>query len=59
MVLAQPWADVVLSGAVTPDQLRSNLDAIPFARSLDSADVLPEAEDPEGYWRRRSALVWS
>jgi aryl-alcohol dehydrogenase-like predicted oxidoreductase len=29
-VLAQPWADVVLSGAASPDQLRSNL----FAQSM-------------------------
>jgi aryl-alcohol dehydrogenase-like predicted oxidoreductase len=59
IVLAQPWADVVLSGAVTSDQLRSNLDAIRAARSLDLAAVPPEAEDPEAYWRRRSGLVWS
>src|SRR5438445_254592 len=27
-VLAQPWADVVLSGAATPEHLRSNLGAL-------------------------------
>ena len=59
IVLSRPWVDVVLSGAVTPDQLRSNLDAIGVARSLDPAAVVPEAEDPEVYWRRRSELPWS
>ncbi len=59
IVLSRPWADVVLSGAVTPDQLRSNLDAIGVAGSLDPAAVVPEAEDAEVYWRRRSELPWS
>jgi aryl-alcohol dehydrogenase-like predicted oxidoreductase len=45
--LEQPWADVVLSGAATVEQLRSNL----AARDL--------AEAPEEYWRRRSELPWT
>ena len=58
--LAQPWADVVLSGAATVDQLRSNLAAL----ELDEAAVQdPQLallrEDPEEYWSKRSALPWT
>ncbi|SCX39874.1 Predicted oxidoreductase [Klenkia marina] len=51
--LAQPWADVVLSGAATTEQLRSNADA----RGLD-VDLPDLAEDPDAYWATRSALPW-
>jgi aryl-alcohol dehydrogenase-like predicted oxidoreductase len=54
--LAQPWADVVLSGASTVDTLRSNL----RARDLPPPGDLPELiEDSETYWRRRSTLPWN
>jgi aryl-alcohol dehydrogenase-like predicted oxidoreductase len=52
-VLAQPWADVVLSGAATVDQLRSNA----AARGLD-VDLPDLAEEPTAYWATRSALPW-
>jgi aryl-alcohol dehydrogenase-like predicted oxidoreductase len=54
--LSQPWVDVVLSGAVTPEQLDSNLNAIAFAR--EAADWPDVAETPADYWTRRSALAW-
>jgi aryl-alcohol dehydrogenase-like predicted oxidoreductase len=54
--LSQPWADVVLSGAVTSDQLDSNLKAI--ACAPEPADWLDIAESPADYWTRRSALAW-
>jgi aryl-alcohol dehydrogenase-like predicted oxidoreductase len=59
-VLAQPWVDVVLSGATTVAQVRSNLAAQAvdwqptFAQMLD-----PLAETPEAYWTTRSALPWN
>jgi aryl-alcohol dehydrogenase-like predicted oxidoreductase len=54
--LAQPWADVVLSGAATVDQLDSNLGAL--ETSYDGAlDEL--AEDPDAYWARRAELPWN
>jgi aryl-alcohol dehydrogenase-like predicted oxidoreductase len=54
--LSQPWCDVVLSGAVTTDQLDSNLKAVPLARALtDWPDI---AESPSDYWAERSALAW-
>jgi aryl-alcohol dehydrogenase-like predicted oxidoreductase len=45
--LDQPWSDVVLSGAATVEQVRSNL------RALDLA------EPPEEYWRGRAELPWT
>lgn len=54
--LSQPWADVVLSGAVTPAQLESNLKSIASVRGPgDWPDI---AESPAEYWARRSALAW-
>jgi aryl-alcohol dehydrogenase-like predicted oxidoreductase len=56
-VLAQPWADVVLSGAATVETLRSNLEALELE---PDAELLPElAEDPARYWEERSALPWN
>ncbi|WP_232337808.1 aldo/keto reductase [Deinococcus arboris] len=56
--LAQPWANVVLSGASTPEQLRQNLAALtldaspaPLLRAL--------TQDASTYWATRSGLPWS
>ncbi len=58
--LGQPWADVVLSGAVTAAQLESNLAALELSLSDEDWDRLASvAEDPTDYWKRRSALPWS
>ena len=55
---AQPWCDVVLSGAVTPDQLASN--ATPVAlEAADLAELAALAEEPEAYWTARSARPWA
>jgi aryl-alcohol dehydrogenase-like predicted oxidoreductase len=51
---------VVLSGAVTPAQLRSNLAARRV--DLDAADLeqlATLAEPPERYWKERATLTWS
>jgi aryl-alcohol dehydrogenase-like predicted oxidoreductase len=55
--LAQPWSDVVLSGASTEAMLDSNL----AARGLDvEPDLLAElAEPPDEYWSTRSELSWN
>jgi aryl-alcohol dehydrogenase-like predicted oxidoreductase len=56
--LAQPFADVVLSGAVTTEQLASNLTA--FDVKLDpTAGWSQVAEPASEYWARRSALKWT
>ena len=58
--MAQPWADVVLSGATTVDQLRSNLRA-PEVVWDDEAEarLAPLVEPPAAYWERRSGLPWT
>jgi aryl-alcohol dehydrogenase-like predicted oxidoreductase len=54
--LSQPWADVVLSGAVTTEQLESNVQAVAHVQGpRDWPDI---AESPTSYWARRSALAW-
>jgi aryl-alcohol dehydrogenase-like predicted oxidoreductase len=53
--LAQPWADVVLSGAATVDQLESNLRAL----DVDAAGLEIPPEDPEAYWSERGSLPWN
>ncbi len=54
--LAQPFVDVVLSGAATVAHLGSNLTAL----AVDPDDVPPVApEDPAAYWARRSVLPWT
>jgi aryl-alcohol dehydrogenase-like predicted oxidoreductase len=55
-VLAQPWADVVLSGAATVGQLESNLVAL----EVDYKEELQElGEDRDAYWARRAELPWN
>jgi aryl-alcohol dehydrogenase-like predicted oxidoreductase len=58
--LAQPWADVVLLGATTVDQLLSN------ARAVELRDVPAllaklggMREDPAAYWGHRARLPWT
>ena len=58
--LAQPWSSVVLSGAVTPTQLTSNLASSEVDLPLDVLEeLLAGAEEPGAYWRTRSARAWS
>ncbi|MEM6929084.1 MAG: aldo/keto reductase, partial [Myxococcota bacterium] len=58
-VLAQPFADTVLSGAATVAHLQSNLDAIgiPAAEAEAALGEVP-IESAETYWARRKALTW-
>lgn len=59
-VLAQPWCDVVLSGAATVAQLRSNVGALDVAPTPEDLDELAGlAELAEAYWKARSALPWT
>lgn len=54
--VAAPWADIVLSGAVTREQLTSNLAALGGAESLDG---LPAVAQPAiDYWAHRQTLEW-
>ena len=59
-VLANPWVDVVLSGAIGADQLASNLDALSVQPSEAETEALAELTEPsETYWSRRQAQRWS
>jgi aryl-alcohol dehydrogenase-like predicted oxidoreductase len=59
-VLAQPWANVVLSGATTPDQLRSNVRALDLSLTTrDWEELRTLAESPHEYWATRSNLAWN
>lgn len=53
--LAQPWAAVVLSGAVSVEQLHANLTALRVAAPPD----LDLAEPTGAYWSARAARPWT
>ena len=58
--LANPWADVVLSGAVTREQIASNVRALDVKLSDDDiSDIRKLAEPADRYWRERSRLPWT
>ncbi len=54
--LSNAWVDVVLSGAVTIEQLTSNLRAVGLAETVGDWPRMAEAADE--YWARRGALTW-
>ncbi len=59
-VFAQPFADVVLSGAARVADLQSNLQALKISWD-DSLESLREnlLEPPTVYWHKRSLLTWN
>lgn len=58
--LARPWATRVLSGAVTPEQVRSNSTAAALDLPAAVLEELEElAEDPRDYWGLRSGRAWT
>jgi aryl-alcohol dehydrogenase-like predicted oxidoreductase len=58
--LAQPWADIVLSGAVTVDMLRHNLAAASSGWDDDLAHLAARlVMSPEVYWTERSQRSWT
>ena len=68
VVMAQPFKPMVLSGAATAEQLRSNAGALRLLRRLqDEAgeeEALARVLDvgrvaPDVYWSERSALTWN
>jgi aryl-alcohol dehydrogenase-like predicted oxidoreductase len=52
--LAQPWAGVVLSGAVTAQQVQANVAAL----TVGEIPPLGLAEPPAAYWSERAARPW-
>ena len=57
--LAQPWADVVLSGAVTVAQLRSNVAALDEPMPADDDRFASLGLDPQVYWSQRADMRWT
>ncbi|MCU1462442.1 MAG: mxcA [Acidimicrobiales bacterium] len=57
--LAQPWADVVLSGAATVAHLQSNMAALDLVDGIDPDASAGMVESPERYWATRAALPWN
>ena len=59
-VLAQPWVDVVLSGAATVQQVRANSRSLEVGWDRQAGKRLAGlVEDPAAYWDRRSKLAWN
>jgi len=59
-VLAQPWVDVVLSGAATINHLLSNLRAVEVRWDEQAASTLNTlSQSQEEYWRTRNTLRWN
>ncbi|MEH0156032.1 aldo/keto reductase [Limibacter armeniacum] len=59
-VLAQPWCDVVLSGASNIDQFESNLKANGVQFSEEDLNELRRlVEEPKTYWNSRKELDWN
>ena len=59
-VLANPWVDVVLSGAVTAEQVRSNVLAATVHLASDQLTELARMAEPaDQYWKERSQLAWA
>jgi len=60
VVLAQPWVDVVLSGATALDQLEDNLSAFQVpVEQIDNSVLRNLSETSEFYWTTRSELNWN
>jgi aryl-alcohol dehydrogenase-like predicted oxidoreductase len=58
--LARPWADVVLLGASSVEQLQSNLRALGVRAGPALLSRLEGLrEDPAAYWSARAALPWT
>jgi aryl-alcohol dehydrogenase-like predicted oxidoreductase len=59
VALEQPWADVVLSGAASVQQLEANLLAGGEPVRLDADRLAALAVDPHSYWETRAGLPWT
>ena len=58
--LARPWANVVLTGAATVEQIRSNVRALELDYDAELEDELRSvAVSSEEYWRARGSFRWN
>lgn len=59
-VVAQPWVDVVLSGAAKIEHLESNLRSLEVEWDERAKENLARLIEPADlYWQKRSALPWN
>jgi aryl-alcohol dehydrogenase-like predicted oxidoreductase len=59
-VLAQPWVDVVLSGAATTAQLASHVGALAVTLNDAARKALGALAEPtDRYWATRASLPWN
>jgi len=56
--LRQPWADTVLSGAVTAAQLQGNIAALNASWDDEAEAALAGLAESATYWDTRAALAW-
>jgi aryl-alcohol dehydrogenase-like predicted oxidoreductase len=58
--LARPWADIVLTGAATVEQIHSSVAAVAvdYDAELDE-QIRPLSIASEDYWRARSSFRWN
>jgi aryl-alcohol dehydrogenase-like predicted oxidoreductase len=58
--LSRPWANIVLTGAATVDQIRSNVTVALFNFDDELDDQLRSVSiDSADYWRTRSSFAWN
>ena len=58
-VLAQPWVDIVLSGAARETHVKSNLKAYEIPWDEQAEETLKKLrEDSSKYWQKRSQMKW-
>jgi aryl-alcohol dehydrogenase-like predicted oxidoreductase len=61
VVLAQPWADVVLSGAAGVQEVESNISALALHPESQLVERLLDTihQDSASYWQIRAGLPWN
>jgi aryl-alcohol dehydrogenase-like predicted oxidoreductase len=58
--LARPWADIVLTGAATVEQVQSNVAAFEIAYDAELEEELRSVSiASDEYWRARSSFSWN
>ena len=58
--LARPWADVVLTGAATENQIRSSVAALEFPYDAELENQLrPISIASDEYWKVRGSFKWN
>ena len=59
-VRSRPFVDVILSGAATVDQLRSNLGALAVDLGAEADELIAQVAEPSAeYWQTRARLPWT